>query len=231
MQLSEALLESNDCQPFEHNEFLSEIPSKKKFTEAQDSVNQLFNVNIRDSVLRDINTRNLPEISQHLPSEEYKQFVQDRLIKTKEELLDIECNTRGQSTNNLWFQERQLRLTASNFGIVLKRRENVFPKSILAKQFTYTSNKTKKTQPCLWGQTNEQNAIVKYLETCGDNGHSIKACVECGLVINAEVPWLGGSPDCLLHDPSEDKPFGIGEVKCPFSKKDITIEDACQDPI
>jgi hypothetical protein len=43
------------------------------------------------------------------------------------------------------------------------------------------------------------------------------------------APWLGGSPDCFLHDPSEENPYGIGEFKCPLSKKDMTIEDACSD--
>ena len=138
-------------------------------------------------------------------------------------------NTRRQSDNNLWFEERRLRLTASNFGLVLKRRESIFPKSILTKQFNSVNSKTKTPKPCLWGQNNEQNAITKYLEKCNHDVQCIKACVQCGLVVNAEAPWLGGSPDCFLHDPSEEKPYGIGEVKCPFSKKDMTIEDACSD--
>ena len=37
------------------------------------------------------------------------------------------------------------------------------------------------------------------------------------------VPWLGTSPDCLLYDPTESKPYDFGEVKCPFSKKEMTI--------
>ena len=28
----------------------------------------------------------------------------------------------------------------------------------------------------------------------------------------------------------ETSPFGIGEIKCPFSKKDTCIEQACEDP-
>ena len=66
---------------------------------------------------------------------------------------------------------------------------------------------------------------MKHLENyCFYDGQQIKACVECGLVVNAQAPWLGASPDCLLYDPSEENPYGIGEVKCPFSKKDMTIE-------
>ena len=44
-------------------------------------------------------------------------------------------------------------------------------------------------------------------------------------------PWLGASPDFLIHDEYEDvSPFGLGEVKCPFSKKDQTIKESCKDP-
>ena len=167
--------------------------------------------------------------NKHIPCPQHVPFVQEKLLKTKEQIISIECNTRGQSDNNLWFEERRLRLTASNFGLVLKRRESIFPKSILTKQFTSVNSKTKIPKPCLWGQSNEQNAITKYLERCNHDGQCIKACVQCELVVNAEAPSLGGSPDCFLHDPSEEKPYGIGEVKCPFSKKDMTIEDACSD--
>ena len=44
-------------------------------------------------------------------------------------------------------------------------------------------------------------------------------------------PWLGASPDFLIHDEYEDvSPFRLGEVKCPFSKKDQTIKESCKDP-
>ena len=55
-------------------------------------------------------------------------------------MLGIECNTRGQSDSNLWFQETQARLTASNFGSVMKHRENIFPKSLLTKMLTLATN-------------------------------------------------------------------------------------------
>ena len=51
----------------------------------------------------------------------------------KERMADIDCNTRGQSQSKLWFHERQGRLTASHFGTVMKRIENVFPTSLLSK--------------------------------------------------------------------------------------------------
>ena len=34
----------------------------------------------------------------------------------------------------------------------------------------------------------------------------------------------------VLHDPDEEMPLGLGEVKCPSSKKGLTISEACKDP-
>ena len=54
------------------------------------------------------------------------------------------------------------------------------------------------------------------------------ACVQCGLIVDTEAPWLVASPDCLLCDYTEPTSFGIGEVKCPFSKKEMTTKEACE---
>ena len=80
------------------------------------------------------------------------------------------------------------------------------------------------------GADMEEIAIKEYLQKCKQNNHLIKACVSCGFIVNSQVPWLGASPDCLLYDPTECKPYGIGEVKCPFSKKEMTIDNTCDDP-
>ena len=40
---------------------------------------------------------------------------------------------------------------------------------------------------------------------------------------------MGASPDFLVFDSTEATSFGIGEVKCPFSKKNLSIGDACND--
>ena len=152
----EKLLESNNCQPFDYNEYLAELPSTKQFFTAQQSADQMFNAEIRKSVLSEIEIP-FAEVCKHIPCSEYTPvcpFVHDQLCKTKEQILDIECNTQGQSDNSLWFEERQLRMTASNFSLVLKHRESIFSKSILAKHFTAAASKKANTpKPSLWGQS------------------------------------------------------------------------------
>ena len=73
----------------------------------------MFNAEIRKSVLSEIDIPNFSEVSKYVPCSEYTPFVPEQLFKTKERILGRECNnTRGQSDNSLWFEERHLRLTA-----------------------------------------------------------------------------------------------------------------------
>lgn len=54
-------------------------------------------------------------------------------------------------------------------------------------------------------------------------------CYLCGLIVNPKLPWLGASPDALVSDSSEEQVYGAIEVKCPSSKADSTIMEACND--
>ena len=40
---------------------------------------------------------------------------------------------------------------------------------------------------------------------------------------------LGASPDFFIRDLQEESQFGIGEVKCPFAKREMSLEEACED--
>ena len=224
----QGLLVANNCEPFQYQELVEEMPSKKVFNEANLFANQMYNNEIRTSILEQITVPDFGEVYKHLPSPEYATYTKNTLFTTKEQMADIECNTRGQSQSKLWFHERQGRLTASHFGTVMKRRENVFPTSLRSKIVLPASNVAKPPEACQWGNSNEQTAIQKYLEQKNFDDLIMTACVQCGLIINTEAPWLGASPDCLLYDIAEPTSFGIGEVKCPFSKKEMTIKEACE---
>lgn len=51
-----------------------------------------------------------------------------------------------------------------------------------------------------------------------------------GFVVNGSLPWLGASPDFLVEDNSETTTIGLGEVKCPYAKRELTIQECCEDP-
>ena len=35
--------------------------------------------------------------------------------------------------------------------------------------------------------------------------------------MSEKYPFLGASPDAVVHDPTDTNPFGLAEVKCPYS--------------
>ena len=75
------------------------------------------------------------------------------------------------------------------------------------------------------------NGIKRYWECKEEHNQEVDLCSFCGFVVNGMFPWLGASPDFLVHDKHEvSSQFGLGEVKCPFSKKDQTIKESCTDP-
>ena len=47
-----------------------------------------------------------------------------------------------------------------------------------------------------------------------------------GLIINPKWPWLGCSPDGIIME--KDIPVGCIQVKCPYSEKENTLEDAAR---
>ena len=83
--------------------------------------------------------------------------------------------------------------------------------------------------PCKWGLDKEENAIKAYYSSKKQEGKTVSVCSRCRFVVNPTSPWLGASPDFLVSDITEVNHLGIGEVKCPYAKRDMTIKEACQD--
>ena len=59
-----------------------------------------------ESILTKILILDFAEVCKHLPSQEYVPFTKDTLFTTKQQMVDTEHNTRGQSDCMQWFQER-----------------------------------------------------------------------------------------------------------------------------
>ena len=53
---------------------------------------------------------------------------------------------------------------------------------------------------------------------------------DAGLSVHPSFPYLGASPDGKVFDPSTDSKYGLLEIKCPFSKRGETLEQAAADP-
>ena len=46
--------------------------------------------------------------------------------------------------------------------------------------------------------------------------------------MNPCLPWLGASPDGIVHDPLEPS-VGLLEIKCPYTHRLLKVEDAATD--
>ena len=72
-------------------------------------------------------------------------------------------------------------------------------------------------------------AVQKYFKTKKLQGKHVNVCAQVGFIVNPVYPWLGASPDFFIRDLQEESQFGIREVKCPFAKRQMSLEEACED--
>ena len=175
-----------------------------------------------------------PHEDSHSPELPSKQELQERVSKFKESLnlpadkiRDIEQHTRDQSGSHLWRSVRRYRLTASYFGYVKQRKQSTSPHSLVTRILNTSSFYSASTE---WGKTHEHTAIKQYEEVQKENGHRDLYACPSGFVVCEEYPFLGASPDCVVYDPSNPNPFGLAEVKCPYSCRSLTPEESCSRP-
>ncbi|XP_035691259.1 uncharacterized protein LOC118426108 [Branchiostoma floridae] len=141
---------------------------------------------------------------------------------TKEKQMEIEEETRGQSSSNAWREVRQEKLTASNFKSAISC--TVEPSNKI-KAMIYNNFSTAATA---YGNRNEAVAVEEYVDLIQEE-HPGAQCIEAGLILSFERPWLGASVDRLVMKDGHN--IGGLEVKCPFSKQGLSAEDASQECI
>lgn len=130
-----------------------------------------------------------------------------------EEARQIQVATKGQGACEKWHLEREGRLTASNFGTILKRKKITeefvqaiyYPKPLSSKALSY-------------GIANEPKAKQLYKEK-----YPSRHVHDAGLMLQPELQFLGATPDAIICD---DGKTGLLEIKCPYGSRDMTIEEA-----
>lgn len=130
-------------------------------------------------------------------------------------------DTLGQAENQRWYAARTGRLTASLFKRICRC---IKPEGLL-KSLLYPSDRAV-SEAIAYGRTHEKDAVEAYqvLAKCKDLDVVVQ---ETGLHIHKDHPFLAASPDRIILINGEQ---GLLEVKCPISKKGLTVEEACQDP-
>ena len=139
----------------------------------------------------------------------------------------IEEATRLQAQCNLWYEVRQKRVTGYKCGQILgqKTRTPALLKSVL-----YSKPLDPLPVPIKWGQDNEAAARKAYVNAMHQRGHATLTVKLSGFIIHPQEGWFGSSPDGIVIDSSDNTSKGLLEVKCPFTKRDMSPEEACKDP-
>ncbi|XP_035698104.1 pneumococcal serine-rich repeat protein-like [Branchiostoma floridae] len=138
---------------------------------------------------------------------------------TKKEQTATEVATRGQSNSDTWKEERKKKLTASNFSSAITCKVEPSNK---VRSIMYNTFSTAATQ---YGNQHEDIAVEEYVKVLQKENPEA-TCIEAGLILSLERPWLGASVDRLVV--SHGQIIGGVEVKCPHSKKGLTLEEAVQ---
>ena len=152
--------------------------------------------------------------------------ILNSLQVTSEQRVALEEQTRGQSDSCLWRYARAYRITGSKCGWILLQKDKT---EALLQFVLYPKPFNVIPKPMEWGKLNENQARDTYVEYMRSHGHPRITADICGLFVHKEKRWLGASPDACVYDPDDHYPYGIAEIKCPFSKANDTIEEACED--
>ena len=128
----------------------------------------------------------------------------------------------------MWFEVRRYRITASIFGEIMRRRSETPPDSLVLR---IIQQQRFSSQALEWGIKNEPYAIEAYKKYRHAAGCTDLIVSASGFIISLSHPFLGATPDGAIYDPSSpDKPYGFLEVKCPYTVRDKTPEEACSVP-
>ena len=123
---------------------------------------------------------------------------------TADQVKRVEIETRGQSTNDLWHQQRIGRVTASNFhtyhtkaqSILNRKGQNVKKPvySSLVSSLLSKSDDVSHLPQIKWGTAHEKDAIKAFMsDVASQRDGGLQGFKECGLFIKRDYPTL------LLH--------------------------------
>ena len=131
-------------------------------------------------------------------------------------VVDIEKSTRTQADNKLWLALHNGRLTSSQFGEILRRKDTTDP-SVSVKSLMGYKREIVCTAAMKWGKDNEDHARQMYIQDSAEAGE-IMSVRETGLTLCPSVPYLGASADgCITCHSVDTCCCGVLKIKCPYS--------------
>ena len=146
---------------------------------------------------------------------------------SEEQVSHLKEMTRGQSKNRLWFKYRSGHIIASQLHQVCHTNPHQ-PALSLVRKVCYPEAYNFATAAASYGSTNEAKGITAYKSHM--TGHSDLSIKACGLFVDQTAPFLGASPDALVHCTCCGN--GVVEVRCQWRARDYaSLEKAAEQQI
>ena len=163
--------------------------------------------------LTELNILNQPDLNSF--------FTDDIVIDNS-----LEQRTVLQGESAEWLQQHQFRLTASNFGKVHLRIQR--PSESMLKSIFCPKDLSNVRAISHW-KGKEKVARTIYARKMQQQVLGF-AIFDAGIFVQPKCPYLGTTPDGKVFDPSSSSKFGLLEIKCPYSKRGDTLDQASSDP-
>lgn len=206
----------------EHDYCKVKVPSEEVVFESSQSETASKDVNL-SSFQPEIHVLNTPAPSADMLRNECEN-VKRKLFLTHDEAADVEKNTRGQSTDSLWHDNRNQRITSSKCYRCAALKDSTSPTKAIQEVLGY--KEFRPTKEMKEGLSKEPEIIEEYLTTMKEWGYEGIEVNTSGLIVSVSHGFLASSPDGLVHDPSHDPAKGMLEMKYIQMKEDETLNDA-----
>ncbi|CAH3151806.1 unnamed protein product, partial [Porites lobata] len=153
---------------------------------------------------------------------------------TSDQVKRVETETRGQSNNDSWHQQRVGRVTASNFHkfhtkaqTIINRKSDNDKKPIYSSMVSSLLNKSDDVShmpQIKWGNAHEKDAIKSFMsDVASQHDGGLQGFRQCGLFIKPDYPFLAGSLDGLFF--CHCCGLATLEAKCPYSVRNENIHE------
>lgn len=138
---------------------------------------------------------------------------------------EVRERTCEQGLSKIWYDQRNNRITASNFHAVKKRQQRIekgdeVDNTCLVKKLTSVARRPATVNSLRWGIDHESDALQAYKELEAIK-HVNMTVTQTGLHIIPDVPYLAASPDALVECDCCGK--GVLEIKCPYTLRDKDV--------
>ena len=122
--------------------------------------------------------------------------------------------------SDMWFKQRENKLTSSDAGTVLDLNPYQKPYEVLFKKCGYDPKPFAGNIATRHGQKYEDEAIDKYCELTGQVNYNFGLIAHEDVYHNKDYYWMAGSPDGIAISKTNDKADPVLlEVKCPYRRK------------